>query len=138
MKKIIIIAFSVLIAVTMSSFAIEKQTQLYNQDVARKGCNKPLGFFPTPAKLTCMLSAIGKTEKEVQPRVLAIIFTTCHGETLQPLPAGVTAKKYPTLGACLKDPAAIAIINNELKAKNFPLLKIMNTDILSPAAASNI
>lgn len=99
--------------------------------LAQKGCQKPIGFFPTPAKLTCLMTALGITDKDAKPKALAMIFNVCHGRTLAAPPAGVTPKSYATLGDCLNDPAAIALINTELKAQGFPEIKVVNTSVLA-------
>ncbi len=134
MKKLYTFILPIFLTVTCSVFAQEQASQQqYDLQLANKGCQKPLGFLPTPAKVMCLLTAFGKSEKEVKPKALAIVFTVCRGYTVQQLPAGTTAKKYANLGTCLKDPTAITLINNELKAKGFPPVKVINTGVLSPA-----
>lgn len=101
--------------------------------LAREGCQKPLGLFPSPSKLMCLLEAFGISEKEIKPKTLALVFTVCEGRTLQSQPAGTPPKKYNNLSACLSDPAAIALINKELISQGFPVVKIVNSAILSTA-----
>jgi hypothetical protein len=128
MKTLIFVIGLAISAVTSSVFS---QTQPQPQEQqAREGCSKPLGFFPTPSKLMCLLVAIGVSEKDIKPKALALIFNVCQGHSLQPQPAGVTLKSYSTLGACLNDPAAITLINKELTAQGFLKIKVVNPAIL--------
>lgn len=102
--------------------------------MAKVGCQKPIGFFPTPSKLMCLLVAMGKTEKDIKPKAMAVVFSGCQGRLTQPQPAGVTPKRYPTLGACLSDPMAVEAINKELAAQGFNPVTIVNPNVLVPAA----
>lgn len=108
------------------------QQDLNRLQMAREGCQKPIGYFPTPSKLMCLLTALGVSEKEVKAKALALMFNVCHGRTLQPQPAGFIPKKYDNLGNCLKDPDAITLINKELTAQGFPSVKVTNPGVLTP------
>lgn len=143
MKKLIILLTSLSILISSSVFAessanqttvqVQQQQPISKQQLqkAALGCQKPIGFFPTPSKLVCLLTAIGQSEKDIKPKAMAIIFSSCQGRLLQPQPAGSTAKKYPTLGACLQDPAAIEVINRELAAQGFNPISVVNPSVLS-------
>lgn len=133
MRKIIVLALMSIFIVPGSALSQNMTAQRSNQQIqsAVHGCQKPIGFLPTPSKLMCMLTALGINDEEAKSKALAIIYSVCHGRTLQPLPAGTTAKAYSTLGACLSDPNAIAIINNELTAANFKPVKVVNPNVLN-------
>lgn len=98
--------------------------------VAQSGCQKPIGYIPTPAKLICLLTALGVPQENAKAKQMAIIYGVCQGRTLSQQPAGTTLKSYPTLGACLGDPAAITIINSELKTNGYEQVKVVNTQVL--------
>lgn len=130
----LVILFGLILTIT-SIFSQPQPQQLSPEQqhmlaLAREGCQKPLGYFPTPSKLMCVLTAVGKSQKEVKAKSLAIIFSVCRGQGFQ---TNVTYKKYDTLANCLKDPAAITLINKELTAEGFPAVKIVNPSILSPS-----
>jgi hypothetical protein len=103
-----------------------------NTQMARTGCQKSLGFFPTPSKIMCVLGAIGKSENQVKPKELAVVFTVCQGHVVpQQVGANTGVKKYATMGACLSDPNAVATINKELTAQGFSTIKVVNPGVLS-------
>jgi hypothetical protein len=134
MKTLSFVTVLAILTVTSSAYS-QARPQLQEQQqqqlqTAQEGCQKPLGYFPTPSKLICLLSAIGVSEKDIKPKALALIFNTCRGHSLQPQPAGVTLKSYSTLGTCLSDPVAIASINKELTAQGFLKIKVMNPAVL--------
>lgn len=120
-------------AATTSMQTANQQPVVSQQQIAaaKQGCQKKIGFFPTPAKLTCMLTAIGKTEQDIKPKAMAIIFSACQGRTMTPPAANTTVKKYPTLGACLSDPSAVETINKELLSQGFNPIVIANPAVLS-------
>lgn len=124
---------STIFAAATTSQPMNQQPVVSQQQIqaAKQGCQKKLGFFPTPAKLTCMLTAIGKTEQDIKPKAMAIIFSACQGRTMQPQAANATVKKYPTLGACLSDSAAVETINKELSTQGFNPVVIANPTVLS-------
>jgi hypothetical protein len=99
--------------------------------MAQQGCQKPIGFFPTPSKIMCVLSALGKNQNEVKAKALAIVFTVCQGHVVQ-TQSNVKLKKYGTLGACLTDPAAVTQINSALTSHGFPEVKVVNPSVLTP------
>lgn len=107
----------------------QPQISKQNYQMAQKGCQKPIGYFPTPSKLMCLLTALGLSDKEAKPKALALIFNVCHGRVLQP-PPGLKPKAYQTLGACLSDPNEVILINSQLKAQGLPEIKVVNTDVL--------
>lgn len=117
---------------TVKPQTISKQNLL----VAQKGCQKPIGFFPTPAKLMCLMGALGISQQDAKPKALALIFNVCHGRVSQAQPAGTQAKSYGTLGECLSDPAAITIINTELKSQGLPEVNVVNKDVLTTQPAT--
>ncbi|MBA2654087.1 MAG: hypothetical protein H0U71_03345 [Gammaproteobacteria bacterium] len=122
-----------LLAITTSAYP-ENQGATQDQDrlqMAKVGCQKPLGFFPTPSKIMCMLTALGISEQTTKPKAFALMFNVCQGRTLQPLPSNYVPKKYPTLNACLSDPSAIGLINKELQSQGFPAVKVVNPGVLS-------
>lgn len=135
MKKLITLFAGISFVMSTSVFATvaTQQEPVSKQQLqkAAQGCQKPLGFFPTPSKLICLLTAIGKTEKDIKPKAMAVIFSTCQGHLLQPQQAGTAPKKYATLAACLKDPAALESINKELAAQGFSPVTVVNPSVLS-------
>lgn len=131
MKKLSLVIALGISMIISGAFAQTIQTEDQKRlEMAKEGCQKPIGFFPTPSKLMCALSALGISEKEAKPKALALVFGVCQGRVSQPV-AGVTPKAYPTLGACLKDPQAVTLINKELTAKGFPEVKVVNPSILN-------
>jgi hypothetical protein len=99
--------------------------------MAQQGCQKPIGFFPTPSKIMCVLTALGKNQNEVKAKALAIVFTVCQGHVVQ-AQSNVKLKKYGTLGACLTDPAAVTQINSALTSHGFQEVKVVNPSVLTP------
>lgn len=131
MKKIIIILGSLLITSTLFAQQQSYQQTDNNLQEAREGCQKPIGYFPTPAKLRCLLTAFGLPHDEAKPKALAMVFQVCHGRTLNPPPAGVTLKKYQNLASCLNDPTAIKTMNNELTTAGLSPVKVVNPAVLT-------
>lgn len=138
MKKLLgIICSSIITATCAISAQAQFQTSTPDQQrlqMAKEGCQKPIGFFPTPSKLMCILTATGTSEKEVKPKALALVFNVCQGHLTQ-TSAGVTPKAYSSLGACLSDPTAVALINKELTTHKFPEIKIVNSSVFTAPAA---
>jgi hypothetical protein len=123
-----------LTALTFASgiFAQTSATQEQQKlKMAQEGCNKALGFFPTPSKLVCVLTAIGKNQHEIQPKAVAVIFSVCQGRVPSAEP-GVKSKVYKTLGECLSDDNAVKLINAELdkQPQKFPPIKIVHPQVL--------
>lgn len=96
---------------------------------AREGCQKSLGFFPTPAKLKCVLTALG-LPADTKPKALALIFNVCHGRILKADTSGIAVKSHPTLASCLSDPQTVDLLNKELQAHGFSPVKVSNPSIL--------
>lgn len=127
----LIVSSNIFAATTTTITTQPKTVDQQTIQMAKKGCQKPLGFFPTPSKLTCLLTAIGKSEKDIKPKAMAIIFSACQGHLLQPQPNGTKPKKYATLAACLNDPIAIEAINKELGASGFSPIAVANPSVIS-------
>lgn len=94
-------------------------TQDAQLQMAREGCQKPIGMLPSPKKLMCILHATGLKQDEVKPKAVALIFNVCQGRVTKTDTAGIIPKRYKTLGECLNDPNAITLINKELQAHQF-------------------
>jgi hypothetical protein len=132
MKKLNFILSLGLIAFSSAIFAETQASSQKDQllQLSQKGCLKPIGFFPTPAKIMCIMNTFGISQKEFKSKALALVFNVCKGRVLVTPPAGITLKPYDTLGNCLSDPTAVMLINRELKAQGFPEVKVVNPDIL--------
>lgn len=108
----------------LASIGLAQHQQLSNTQnsqvqMAKEGCQKAIGWMPTPQKLRCILYATGLKQDEVKPKAVALIFSVCQGRVMKADTAGITPKKYGTLGECLSDPNAITLINKELQAHQF-------------------
>lgn len=135
----IIASITIAMCLTASSSILAEQTSTqYPIHEARAGCLKPIGYLPTPSKLMCMLTAFGKAQSDVKPKALAIVYSVCKGRPLQPQPANYTPKIHPTLGACLKDPSTVNLINKELTASGFREIHIVNSSVLVPATNNSV
>jgi|LakMenEpi03Aug12_release.lakeMendotaPanAssembly.Ray.scaffolds.fasta_scaffold756167_1 hypothetical protein len=129
--NLLLVLSCLVVSSSIFSQPVPPQKAQGNIELAREGCQKPLGFFPTPAKLQCMLTAFGLSQSDTKPKTMAIIFNVCEGRSLQPPSANNKMKKYPTLAACLQDPAGISNINKELASEGFPAVKIVHPEVLS-------
>jgi hypothetical protein len=142
MKKFSLIVLGLLFSTQLFAQAQTTQTQQTTQtkvtpqdqarlQAAKNGCQKPLGFFPTPSKILCVLTAAGLSEQSTKAKEIALIFTVCKGYSLQSASTEQKAVKYNTLGACLKDPSALQRLNKELTAQGFQPVTIVNPTVLS-------